>query len=290
MKPPTPSSLFFVHIPKTAGTSIEYTYPEYKWGSLAPNSYPVRPIEDDDTQEQSSALLPEDNSVSTFNFNHSLHNVPVYARRHDSHCPVSDNARGRRIPSGRPNNTLDAFGNGCVYWHEHDPNVNVPDKNMDTFCVIRNPIDRLISHYVSTHIDLKWTKYPDPYGVILRDLSEPVFNKCIECWSNQKSLIHKEDNHLCPQHYFAAQCTYALLFDNLENQLNELVAKYNITPRKLLHRNNSSERHRHSLSRGSINENNMEWINTYYKEDFELYDDLKNKDNNLYVLKEYNVN
>lgn len=144
----------------------------------------------------------------------------------------------------------------CSFWHEHNP-VHIPIDNSDTFCVIRNPYDRLLSEY-------KYKNHPD---------DPEKMNELFALWYQQyNNNPYIYDNHLRPQYLFAEQCTHVLLFDNLENELAELLPKYGIKPLKLMWSQKSNNYD--NICVDLISDDNKKWINHLYKKDFDIFNDL----------------
>ena len=156
----------------------------------------------------------------------------------------------------------------CTFWHYHDNHVFLME-NTDTFCVVREPINRILSNY----------RYGFP-GLSGKDNVKDDVQKMNGFLSNIFKNIDENpyifDNHYRPQSEFADRCTHVLLFDNIDFEVADLVNKYGIDPRKLLHSNKTSHKFKY-ISREGINEKNMEFIRNYYKADFELYEKLNRR-------------
>jgi hypothetical protein len=151
----------------------------------------------------------------------------------------------------------EAFGPPCSYWHNHEL-IPALYGHADKFCVFRDPVDRIVSEY-------RWQKLPD---------NVEMFNKTLTHWKTQVlSNPFFADNHLRPQHFFAEQCQHVLLFDRLEKDLEALMPKYGITPRRLLVKNTTMKYR--VVSRDAISPENMEWITSFYAEDLEFYQCLR---------------
>ena len=147
----------------------------------------------------------------------------------------------------------------CSYWHNHTL-VDTLYKGSKTFCVFRDPIDRIFSEY--RHYSL-----PDD----LYTLNTTLQQWKIDLEKNPFML----DNHLAPQHLFAEQCDHVLLFDFLEKEVSDLVQQYGITPRKLKKENVSISHYSVVKNTDVLSPENMGWIRSYYAKDLEWYDRLK---------------
>jgi len=147
----------------------------------------------------------------------------------------------------------------CSFWHNHTL-IGALYKGCKTFCVFRDPIERILSVY-------RFQRRPDNVF---------TFNTTLRQW---RIDIEKNpfflDNHLAPQHLFATQCDHVLLFDYLEEEVNNLVQQYCIAPRKLVKQNISIGRYRAVKNKDIISYDNMAWLQSYYAKDLEWYDRLK---------------
>lgn len=146
----------------------------------------------------------------------------------------------------------------CNFWHNHELISSLYDEGCRTFCVIRDPVDRIVSEY-------RWRKFPD---------DALIFNEILREWRHR--IRHDPfmlDNHLAPQHLFAEQCDHVLKLDkDLEKSVNELVSRYGIAPRPLKH---IASRPYRFVNRSVLDSNNMRWVRSYYAKDFELFGDDK---------------
>jgi len=131
-------------------------------------------------------------------------------------------------------------------------------KDHITFCVVRNPITRLLSAY-------RYRNLPDDPN----ELNATLTKWKIEVINNPHCFM----NHIYPQYHFANFCTHVLKYENLEIELNALLKKYNI-PIRQLQRTNTPRKQYSNISINSISKENILWIREYYKEDFELYKNL----------------
>jgi len=203
--------LEFVHIPKTAGSSIESTYSDFGWGR-------------ERSRKEIADILGED------------------------------------------------FEHPCSFYH--NPFI-IEDiyPGVDRFCVMRDPIDRLVSHY-------KWVGFPD---------HTRLFNDILTVWFTEdvpENPFH-HDNHLCPQIYFIEKCRYILPFHTVETSLNHLLRLYDIEPRPLL-REEVSKPYK-NVHRDLISAENMRIIMEYYAKDIELFQTFQ-KDNIIMLEHEESKN
>lgn len=130
------------------------------------------------------------------------------------------------IPWGRFNMTLNSIDNNiCSFWHippKHlKAGTSVYDKS-PTFCVIRDPFDRIVSAYVYLH------RF-NPSRLNATDMNEwlqlhlPRISKSVE-----------NDCHFLPQHEFifrddaSPTCEHILNFHELDSQFNSLMQKYSL--------------------------------------------------------------
>ena len=136
----------------------------------------------------------------------------------------------------------------------HDPQLIFNElQGEEAFCVIRDPIDRLLSTW-------RFLQKPD---------DAHVFNETLEEFITGKEFPFMTQ----PQSRYIHMCDHLLLFDKLETEVNSLLASKGIEVVELQHKNQSKP-YNH-VSRHDITEENMEKIKLFYKEDFELYEKLK---------------
>lgn len=197
--------LFFIHIPKNAGTTIENTVEKYNilWGK--------KYFKNKDVKLKSNIL--KKNSL--------WHIPPKY---------FLDNSY----------------------------------KNKILFSVVRNPYERIISEckWISKSKNKKCNNIND---FIMKKLEEYKKNK------------FSSDNHLIPQSEFIygnPQCNEILRFENLNEDFEKLMKKYNYPKIKLLHHNKSEDR---NITIRNLNKKSIDLINEVYKEDFKNfgYDKIK---------------
>ena len=138
------------------------------------------------------------------------------------------------------------------------------------FCVIRDPFDRFISQF-----------YHDNK---IKDYNSEKLNNFIEV---KIPLIKKnmniDENHFLPQYKFYEKCHIIISFDNLQNNLNNLMKMFNLPllvldklPGGKVQQEKRDKITINKLTYLDINEKNKDLIKQIYKLDFELYNNVKN--------------
>lgn len=163
---------------------------------------------------------------------------------------------------GRFDKSLKSFNN-CSPWH-------CPQKMTDyCFCVVRDPFDRFISQFYHENE--------------LKNYNSKKLNEFIEYkLSLIKNNINTADNHFLPQYKFCENCDIIISFDNLQNNLDNLMKMYNLPPlileclpgahiQQKKRKNISIDR----LSYLDINEKNKDKIKEMYSLDLELHNKIK---------------
>lgn len=157
----------------------------------------------------------------------------------------------------------------CTYWHvppKHFYLNNYYDSD-DTFCVIRDPRDRMVSEYSYRHKgqtdknnkkDMnKWLKHN------LND--ENVHNGGLNChFVPQHEYIYNDNNE--------RTCNHVLKFDNLTSEFNDLMKKKNMDVR--LNEKKKDNQSNFNLTINDIDDENMQKIFKLYKKDFEIQNSL----------------
>lgn len=187
--------LFFIHIPKNAGTTIEDT--SYKHNILFGRKY--------------------------FNRKNIKYKLKIKKKNNLWHIPpkyFSDNTYKEKI----------------------------------LFAVVRNPYERIISE----------CKYRSKKCI---DINQFVIKNLKEYKKNNFIL----DGHLIPQSEFIygnPPCNEILRFDNLKEDFEKLLKKYDYPKMELLHHNKSEKR---NITIKNLNKESIKLINQIYKEDFKNF-------------------
>lgn len=144
-------------------------------------------------------------------------------------------------------------------WHNKILLQNLfPNKNC--FGVIRDPFERILEVY-------KHWKFPD---------NTEVFQQTLVKWAKEletrPSLL---DNNLRPQHELLELCESVLMYDEfLESNIHHLLHKYGISKRLLAPEQPKMRYYR--VGKSSFSPENIEWIQSFYKKDFDLIEKVRN--------------
>lgn len=210
--------LDFIHIPKTAGTTIEQAALQsgYRWGKYKP------------VRKKKMLDNPSDTS--------------------------------RR----------------CSRWHKPYKHIYPKHEYMNksnTFCVFRDPVERLISEYGHYKRNSKATNYNNA-----KDLN--VWLRRVLDESRIKAGNNR-DCHLLPQHDFIYDdhnnrvCKHVLSFSNLDHEFNMLMKKKGIDVNLGNKQENKSNV---TLTAKDIDADNMAKIRQLYKKDYHfMYHELDSK-------------
>ena len=176
---------------------------------------------------------------------------------------IENAAKKNNLLWGRFDTTLKS-SNGCCSWH--CPQEILPY----CFCVIRNPFDRFISQFYHANE--------------VKDYNSEKLNNFIELKIPQiENKMNIDHNHFLPQYKFYEKCHIIISFDNLQNNLNNLMEIFDLPPLTLdeLAGGKVQQKKRgkitiNKLTYLDINEKNRSLIKQIYKLDFELYNNVKN--------------
>ena len=176
---------------------------------------------------------------------------------------IENAAKKNNLLWGRFATTLKS-SNGCCSWH--CPQEKLPY----CFCVIRNPFDRFISQFYHANE--------------VKDYNSEKLNNFIELKIPQiENKMNIDHNHFLPQYKFYEKCHIIISFDNLQNNLKNLMEIFDLPPLTLheLAGGKVQQKKRgkitiNKLTYLDINEKNRSLIKQIYKLDFELYNNVKN--------------
>ena len=175
---------------------------------------------------------------------------------------IENAAKKNDILWGRFDKSLKRFNHRSP-WH-------TPQKMTDyCFCVVRDPYDRFISQFYHENE--------------LKDFNSKKLNEFIECKIQSiKININIDDNHFLPQYKFCENCDIIISFDNLQNNLDNLMKMYNLPPLILdclpgghIQQEKRKDISIDRLSHLDINEKNRNKIKEIYSLDFELHNKVK---------------
>ena len=190
-------------------------------------------------------------------------------------CPPYCTARNHwALKTTAPNTPIANRSYRAEPWHApphwHEPN---PLKGADTFVVVRNPYDRIISEYNCFFYGYKGPNHDDL----------DVFNKWIEAKVN---LITRQiRGHMLPQHYYVYDANgtqivdHILRYENLVEEFDNLMREYGI-PITMLPKTNETVRHTYSdkaseairiFKARDLSAANIKLINRVYGLDFEYF-------------------
>lgn len=134
--------------------------------------------------------------------------------------------------------------------HHIPPTERIKLSHKPIFTVIRNPYSRIISHYRYVCFN------PTPEG-----LNEFIKEYLSSGWTTV------QDCHWVPQYKYTQYADHILKYENLEEEFNNLMIKYNLPARMNRHMNIGNGQ---KLSIDNISSENIALINHNYREDFEL--------------------
>lgn len=152
----------------------------------------------------------------------------------------------------------------CAYWHlppKHFYLNNYYDSD-ETFCVFRDPRDKMVSEYSYRNKGKANMNNKDDMNKWLKENmnDENVYNGGLNChFIPQHEYIYNNDNE--------RTCNHILKFDNLTSEFNNLMKKKNIDLRLNDKKDNQSN---FNLTMDDIDDENMQKIFKLYKKDFEI--------------------
>ena len=142
-----------------------------------------------------------------------------------------------------------------------------------SFCVIRCPFDRLISQFyhdnrICDYVPQKLNQYIRKHLILFQ----------------QRNHLGLSDNHFLFQSAFYQYCNIAISFKNLQQNLNKLTSIYSLPdlPLEILPGGLKQQQKRKNakfirLTKDNINLNNLQLIKRIYHQDFDLWDEIEEK-------------
>ena len=184
---------------------------------------------------------------------------------------IENVANDKNIKWGRfkPEHRNKVGSKKCTYWHvppKHFYLNNYYDSD-DTFCVIRDPRDRMVSEYSYRHKGQTDKNNKEDMNKWLRENmnDENVYNGGLNChFVPQHEYIYNDNNE--------RTCNHILKFDNLTSEFNDLMEKKNVDVR--LSDKKKDNQSNFKLTIDDIDDENMQKIFKLYKKDFEIQNSL----------------
>ena len=186
---------------------------------------------------------------------------------------IENIAEEKNVKWGRfkPEHRESVQSDTCSYWHTPPKQFNEDSyyKKDETFCVIRDPVDRMVSEYAYRHKGMpnKNNKY---------ELNQWLR----EYLSNSKNTVNGGMNcHFLPQHDFIYDddgnrtCDNVLRFDNLTNEFNDLMNKHEYDIR--LEENKKDNKSNSNLTAKDVDDDNRRLIYQIYRKDYDILNGLK---------------
>ena len=268
----TKRKLLFVHIPKTAGTTIEEVgglQAKLAWGSCLFNHRPKR--------SGNVCQYPPGQFEWPTRIGYEYLFFCVYG------CYGARETHGMRFPS-LPS---------CRYWHlppQLFPIKGInPYEGADLFAVVRDPYDRLISefYYICrrkitkywNYIDCNRTRLLDPeyMNQWLRDKLDQMSHQDM---SPQDYLSY--NGHFTPQSHFLVSfpaqirmIDYVLRMDNLKSQFHALMTAYGIDAEMLDYRKNVARNDTGDLDARHFDTKTLALLNDRYEHDVAILQNQK---------------
>ena len=143
----------------------------------------------------------------------------------------------------------------CAYWHIPPKNMKISFNDYNVFTVIRNPYQRFISEYKHKHRPVEYDDI-NKFALALQKDSNPYKHNCHIL--PQVEYLYDKDGEFVHN---------ILRLEYIKDDFNELKNKYKLDENiELLHNN------QHTDDKGTkMNQDTINFINEYYKEDFDLF-------------------
>jgi hypothetical protein len=178
---------------------------------------------------------------------------------------IENIANEKNIKWGRfkPEHKKTVLNKNCTYWHTPPKyfNNNSLYKKDETFCVIRDPYDRIVSEY--------------KYRNNKKKHSPTHMNEWIQ--NNLIPLNYVDGGmncHFIPQYHYIYDdndkqtCNHILNFNNLSNDFNNMTKKYNIDLQ--LSKSRKDNNTINSVTVNDLNDDTKQLIKTVYYKDFDI--------------------
>lgn len=209
------------------------------------------------------SVLKHINNINVENFLEFIH-IPKNAGTTIENIANDKNIKwGRFKPEHREK--LDSNSNTCSYWHVPPKEFNSDSfyDNDETFCIFRDPRDRMVSEYSYRHRGQQNKNNKNEMNKWLKENlnHENVVNGGLNChFIPQHKYIYNDNNH--------KTCNHILNFDNLTPEFNKLMKDKGIELE--LNSNKKDNTSNFNLTRNDINDENMELIYKLYEKDFDI--------------------
>ena len=180
---------------------------------------------------------------------------------------IENIANDKNVKWGRfkPEHKKKVATNKCTYWHvppKHFYLNNFYDSD-DTFCVFRDPRDRMVSEYSYRHKGKMDKNNKEDMNKWLKENmnDDNVYNGTLNC-------------HFVPQHEYIYNdkdertCKHILKFENLTSEFNDLMKHKKIDVR--MDDKKKYNKSNFNLTIDDIDDENMKKIFNFYKKDFEI--------------------
>ena len=152
----------------------------------------------------------------------------------------------------------------CSIWHDPSMSMKNQSVNDNTFCVIRDPVDRFVSEYKYSRRK-KGKCSPEALNQWAERALEDV---------SRNSNTSRNDCHLIPQSTFMANCDVPLRFDHLQQEFGTLLQQHGYTGDTILPHNNKSKHQACNVTTNDLHPDLMNKIQQQYRDDITLLQTL----------------